>query len=302
MTENTDMMYNVSPAPHISCKKSVDKIMYIVILAVLFPTAGAVYFFGVYVIFIILVAIFSALITEYLIKKLRKKEFHMDGSAILTGLLLALVLPPTIPLWAVVIGSSFSIAIAKEAFGGLGQNIFNTALAGRAFLSVSFAGLMSQWILPLSSAGDAVTSATPLSESFVFLGPKTELYQALFFGNVGGSLGETSALLILIGGSILLVLKIINWRIPLFYIGTVFILTFILGKDPLFHILAGGLMFGAFFMATDYVTIPLTNKGKILFAIGAGVLVVSFRPYGSMPEGVCFSILIMNSFTPLMDR
>ncbi|MFO7992194.1 MAG: RnfABCDGE type electron transport complex subunit D, partial [Thermoplasmata archaeon] len=196
------------------------------------------------------------------------------------------------------------IALIKEAFGGLGYNIFNPALAGRAFLSISFAGMMTRWVAPVSSpTADAVSTATPLDKGFSYAGTKSELYMDLLMGNVGGSLGETSALLILIGGLVLLALGIIKWRIPVIFIGTVFGLTWLIpGQDPVFHILAGGLFLGAFFMATDYVTAPLTARGQMLFAFSAGVLVVMIRLFGSMPEGVAFSILIMNAFTPLIDR
>lgn len=301
MSEGKQLL--VAPGPHLSSKHTINKVMFMVIIALLFPTVGAVYYFGVYVIFVALTGITTAILTEYLARKLRKKEFHMDGSAIVTGLLLALILPPRIPLWAVVIGAAFAIAVAKEAFGGLGHNIFNPALVGRAFLTTSFAGLMTRYVLPVTSlTGDTITSPTVLSESYEITVDKMTLYQDLFFGNVGGSIGETSALLILIGGLLLISLRIINWRIPLLYIGTVFVFTFALGEDPLFHILAGGLFLGAFFMATDYVTIPLTNKGKMVFALGCGFLTVSIRIFGGMPEGVAFSILLMNAFTPLIDR
>ncbi len=301
--ENNNKKILVSPGPHLSSNKAISKAMYMVIIALLLPTIGSIYFFGVYVIAVILVSIITAILTEYIAKKLRKKEFYMDGSAILTGLLLALILPPRIPLWAVVIGAAISIAIAKEAFGGLGHNIFNPALVGRAFLTTSFAGLMTRYVLPVETlTGDAITTATPLSESFIQNTNQITMYQNLFIGNVAGSIGETSALLILIGGLFLIALKIINWRIPLIYIGTVFALTYILGQDPLFNILAGGLFLGAFFMATDYVTVPLTNRGKLIFAFGCGFLTVSIRIFAGMPEGVAFSILLMNAFTPLIDR
>ncbi len=208
-----------------------------------------------------------------------------------------------VALWVVVIGGAFAIAIVKEAFGGLGHNIFNPALAGRAFLAISFPIIMTSWISPTKSlTSDGVTSATPLGESFVRESTKTDLYKDLFFGDVAGSAGETSVLLILIGAAILLAFGIIKWEIPTFYIGTVFLLALALGKDPIFHLLAGGLVFGAFFMATDYVTRPLTQSGQIIFAIGAGILTMLIRLYGNMPEGVCFSILLMNCFTPLIDR
>jgi electron transport complex protein RnfD len=236
-------------------------------------------------------------------KKMRRLPFFMDGSAIVTALLFVLVLPPRTPLWVVLVGSIFSIAIVKEAFGGLGYNIFNPALAGRAFVTISFAGALSRWIAPTSSwLADAVTTATPLGEGFTTALTKPELYEALFFGNVAGSVGETSALLILIGGAILLAFGIIKWHIPVFYVATVFVMSLIMGQDPIFHILAGGLMLGAFFMATDYVTSPLTTVGRIIFAVGAGVLVMLIRRFGNMPEGVNYSILLMNAFTPLIDR
>ena len=293
----------LSPSPHLRGKNSIKKDMYLVIFALLFPTAGAVYFFGLYVLLMLAVSLLAAVLTEYVAKMMRRRPFNLDGSAIVTAILFVLVMPPRTPLWIVVVGSVFSIAIAKEMFGGLGHNIFNPALAARAFVTVSFAGALSRWIAPVHSMlADGVTTATPLSESFAYTLSKTEMYKALFFGNVGGSAGETSALLILIGGLILIAFRVIKWQVPVFYIGTVALLSWALGQDPLFQILAGGLFLGAFFMATDYVTTPITTKGKTIFAIGAGIFVVLIRVYGSMPEGVCYSILLMNAFTPLIDR
>lgn len=295
----------LSPAPHIHSEKSTRKIMFIVCFALLFPTAGGVYYFGIYTLFVLSVSVITAVLTEYIAKFLRKREFIMDGSAIVTGMLLALVMPPRVPLWIVVIGAAFAIAIVKEAFGGLGYNIFNPALAGRAFLAVTFAGFMTRWIAPVSSPTgiDSTTTATPLSDGFVNSGSTHDLYMDLLLGDVGGCIGETSALLVLIGGLILLATGVIKWRVPGIFIGTVFLLTWIIpGEDPIFHILAGGLFLGAFFMATDYVTIPLTDKGQFIFAAGAGVLVVMIRLWGSMAEGVAFSILLMNAVTPLIDR
>ena len=296
----------VSSAPHIQDKKkSTKNIMFLVCIALLFPTIGGIYYFGIYSLFVVIVSVLTAITTEYAAKLLRKQEFKMDGSAIVTGMLIALVLPPRIPLWIVVIGSAFAIAIIKEAFGGLGHNIFNPALAARAFLAVTFAGMMTRWIAPITNILriDSITTATPLSESFSYSGSTSELYMDIFLGNTGGCIGETSVLLILIGGILLLFFGVIKWRIPVVYIGTVFLLTLLIpGQDPVFHILAGGLFLGAFFMATDYVTAPMTAKGQFIFAFGAGVLVVLIRLYGSMPEGVAFSILLMNAFTPLIDR
>jgi len=292
----------ISHAPHIWGGFSTGKTMFVVVFALLFPTAAAIYFFGYYAIYIILISTATAILSEFVIKKLRKKRFIMDGSAIVTGLLLALTLPPRIPLWMVVVGAFFSIAIVKEAFGGLGYNIFNPALAGRAFLSVCFPKEMTSWIIPPHFNYDAITGATPLSDSFTYHADKFSLYKDLFFGNRGGSLGETSVMLILIGAAILLLLRIIDWKIPVLYIGVVALGSFLMGKDVLFQVMAGGLMIGAFFMATDYVTSPVTWKGRIIFAVGLGILTILLRNFSNMPEGVCFSILIMNAFVPLIDK
>ena len=291
----------ISPGPHLWKGLSVSKIMYLVVAALLFPAGAGVYFFGQRAIGVMGISIGFAIITEYACKRIRGKPFIMDGSTIVTGLLLALVLPPTIPLWMVALGAIFAIAIVKEAFGGLGHNIFNPALAARAFMSVSFSMEMTAWT-PTRFMVDAVTTATPLSESFAWQTSQSSLYHAMFMGNTAGSLGETSALFILIGGALLLSLRLINWRIPAIYIGMVALLAIAFGEDPLFNILGGGLMIGAFFMATDYVTSPLTNRGKIIYALALGLLSMLIRHFGSMPEGVCFSILFMNAITPLIDR
>ena len=297
-----ERQFLISPGPHLRGKLSVSKIMCYVMLALLLPTGAAVYFFGYRALLVIMVSVIVAMLTEYGVKKLRKRAFVMDGSSVVSGLLLALILPPTIPLWMAAIGSVFAIAIVKEAFGGLGHNIFNPSLGGRAFMAASFSAEMTTWVLPMGFVADAVTSATPLSERFIWEGDKLSLYKELFLGNTGGSIGETSVLLILIGGLSLIALRIIDWRTPLVYIGTVALLTLILGEDAIFHILAGGLMLGAFFMATDYVTSPITPRGRVIFGIGAGILTVVIRQYGGLPGGVCYSILFMNAVTPLIDR
>ncbi len=292
----------ITHAPHIWRGFSISRIMYIVVIALIFPAAAAVYFFGYWSLVLIAVCIAATVLTEYVIKKLRHKRFVMDGSAVITGLLFALVLPPRLPIWMAVTGAVFSIAVVKEAFGGLGYNIFNPALAGRAFLSVCFPREMTTWVLPSYFNPDAVTGPSPLGESFIAQGDKLTLYRDLLFGNTSGSMGETSALLILAGGIILLLFRIIDWRIPVFYLGTVAIGSLLAGDDIIFQLLAGGLMIGAFFMATDYATSPVVGNGRIIFAVGLGVLTVLFRNFGPMPEGVCFSILIMNAFTPLIDK
>jgi electron transport complex protein RnfD len=288
--------FQITPAPHIWRGLSVRHIMYLVVIALLFPTGAAIYFFRLQAIYVILTSIAVSLLTEYLVKKLRGKPFVMDGSAIVTGLILALTLPPTLDLWMVALGAIFAIAIVKEAFGGLGHNIFNPALGGRAFLSASFAPQMTTWTLPFSV--DAVTSATPLSKSI----PWQEGYLPLLWGNHAGSLGETSAMLIMAGGVLLIALRIIDWRIPLSYIGTVALLSLAVGRDPILYMLGGGLMLGAFFMATDYVTSPITRKGRIIFGVGCGLVTIIIRHLGGLPEGVCYSILLMNAITPLIDR
>jgi len=292
----------VSPSPHLWRGISISRIMYLVVLALLLPTGAAIYFFGLRALAILAVSVAVSLLTEYLCKKMRRRAFVMDGSAVVTGMLLGLTMPPTVPLWMVAVGAVFAIAIVKEAFGGLGHNIFNPALAARAFMAVSFPLPMTTWVAPRGLGLDGLTSATPLSGDSVWQQFDPAAHQAMFLGNTSGSLGETSALALLIGGCLLLGLRMIDWRIPVFYIGVVAVFTLALGQDPIFHILAGGLMIGAFFMATDYVTSPLTNRGKIIFGISLGVLTVLIRQFGGMPEGVLYSILIMNAFTPLIDR
>jgi len=298
----SDSKLLASPGPHLWKNQSTSRIMYLVVIALLFPTASGIYFFGLRAITVIAVSVVAAVATEYVCKRLRKKPFVMDWSAVITGLLLALVLPATLDLWMVAVGSIFSIAIVKEAFGGLGHNIFNPALGGRAFLAASFSVKMTTWVEPMGFSADAVTTATPLGSSFVWAGEKLALYRDIFLGNTGGSLGETSALAILIGGIMLLALRIINWRIPTFYIGTVALLALAVGQDPVIYMFSGGLMIGAFFMATDYVTSPITGWGRIIFAVGCGVLTVIIRYYGGLPEGVAYSILFMNALSPLIDR
>ena len=297
-----ERQFLVSPGPHLWKGLSVSKIMYLVAIALMFPTGAAIYFFGYHALSVIGVSVGAAVATEYACKKIRGQAFIMDGSTVVTGLLLGLILPPTISLWMVAVGAIFSIAIVKEAFGGLGHNIFNPALGGRAFMSISFTAEMTTWVKPMGFGADAVTSATPLSGVSGWQQFDPSAYQAMFLGNTAGSMGETSALFILIGGIILLGLRIINWRIPAIYIGTVALMSLAFGQDPLFHILAGGLMIGAFFMATDYVTSPLTNRGKIIFSVALGALTVMIRLFAGMPEGVCYSILFMNAITPLIDR
>lgn len=292
------MIFDISPPPHLRSPFGAASIMWTVALALLFPSAAAIYFFGLNALALILFSVCAAALTEATCQWLAKRPVTVDdGSAVVTGMLLGLVLPPTLPLWMVGMGIVIAIGLVKVLFGGLGFNIFNPALAARAVLLASWPLAMTTWVRPF----DAITTATPL-----FLVNKMHAaapsYWSLFIGNRAGSLGETSVLAILIGALILFIAKIIDWPAPTAYIGTVFILTFLLGHDPLFGILSGGLMLGAFFMATDYVTTPVTTKGRFIFGLGCGVMTVLIRYFGGFPEGVNYSILLMNMLTPIIDK
>ncbi len=300
--------FTLSASPHVRSAQSTRRIMTDVLIALLPATACGVYFFGLNALLVIFISVAAAIGTEALIQLAMKKKVTIaDGSAAVTGLLLALTLPPLLPgdFYIPLFGSVFAIAIAKQCFGGLGYNFINPALAARAFLLVSWPTAMTTWTMPLS----AISSATPLAAlkyggEGVVLSP----YLDMLLGNVGGSIGETSALALLIGAVYLLVRNIINWRIPVVYIGTVALFTWVAGPgglfagDALYHVLAGGLILGAFYMATDYTTSPMTNKGRVIFAAGCGILTSVIRLWGGYPEGVCYAILIMNLAVPLIDR
>lgn len=304
----------VSASPHIKSSESVPKIMWSVNLSLLPAAILAVYFFGLRALWVMIAGIVTAVLTEAIIQKLTKQEVTIkDGSAFLTGLLLSFNVSSGVPLYIPVVGSFVAIAIAKLAFGGLGCNIFNPALIGRAFLLAAWPVQMTTWLAPFS----AKTAATPLgvmklegAQAVVdnFGGDMNSVYGNLFLGNVGGCLGEVSAIALLIGALYLIYKKYISWQLPVYYVGTVAILSWIFGGkvlftgDPLFHILSGGLILGAFFMATDMVTCPITVKGQIVFAVGAGIILTVIRIYGGYPEGCSYSILIMNAVTPLIDR
>lgn len=303
-------VFTVSPSPHVRSGISTQKIMLLVILALLPAIVGAVIFFGLRALGMILFCSIISVLTEFVCQKLMKKEVSItDGSALLTGILLALNLPVTLPFWEAALGCIFAIAVVKQLFGGLGCNFANPAITGRIFLLLSFAGDMTTWVKPFyyrdaAFAGgvDAVTSATPLASGDASL-------LSLFLGNTGGSLGETSALALLIGGIFLLAAKIISWHTPVAYLGSLAALelayVLISGgslTDVPYAILSGGVMLGAFFMATDYVTTPITGKGKLIFGVGCGILTFVIREFASMPEGCSFSILLMNLLTPYIDR
>jgi electron transport complex protein RnfD len=285
----------VTSSPHVRAQDSVKKIMWSVVIALLPAVFAAVYFFKARAISVVLTAVVGAVLTEYIFQKIRNKKITIeDGSAVVTGLLLALTLPPSIPLWTAFFGSVVAIGLGKQVFGGIGQNPFNPALVGRAFLTAAYPVLMTTWTV------DGVSSATPLSQMKMD-GIATDTWN-LFVGQIGGSLGETSALALLLGFSYLLYKGYVNWRIPLAMIGTVFLGTFAFGADPIFHLFAGGLMIGALYMATDMVSSPTTKAGRWIFGIGAGLLVVIIRLWGGYPEGVMYSILLMNTAVPLIDR
>ncbi|MCK9265769.1 RnfABCDGE type electron transport complex subunit D [bacterium] len=296
-------MKQIRCAPHIHSKDSTTKIMISVIVALLPALFGSLYFFGLGVLKVVGVCIISCLLSEILSKKMFGKELRInDGSAMLTGLLLAFTLPPNIPLWIAAFGSFVAIFLTKELFGGIGFNIFNPALTARALLLTSFPVQMTRYVQPFSHLTDATTTATPLA--ILKEGLNTPLPDSLsmFIGNHAGCIGETSVILLLIGAIFLLSRKIITLHIPLSYILTVGILSYISGQNPVFQIMAGGLILGAFFMATDYVTSPLTNKGKLIFGIGCGIITFLIRQKGGYPEGVAYSILFMNMFVPLIDK
>jgi electron transport complex protein RnfD len=299
---------SMSSSPHIRSDASTSKIMLDVLIALLPASLAGVYFFGLDAALTIIVCVVSSVAFEYLARRILKRSNTLsDLSAAVTGLLLALNLPPAIPKWMAVVGSFFAIVVIKQLFGGIGQNFINPALGARVILLVAYGTKMTQWTAPRGFSGtDAIASATPLG--VLKEGGELPGYLDMFLGNVGGSLGETSALALIIGGLYLLIRKVISWEIPVIYIGTVALLSWILGPegfmtgDPLFHILAGGLMIGAIFMATDYTTSPMTRKGAIIYAIGCGLLTIIFRLYTNMPEGVSYAILLMNTAVPLIDR
>jgi electron transport complex protein RnfD len=274
------------------------------VLIALSPAAAAsVLLFGWRSAAVIVVCVAACLAAEYLSRiVLKRPQTAGDLSAVVTGVLLAFNLPASIPLWQAVIGGAAAIVVAKQMFGGLGQNFVNPALVGRIVMMASFPDAMNNWITPLQgSAADAVTSATPLAVLSQG-GSMNYSMSELLVGIRPGCLGETCALALILGGLYLIARRVISPIIPLVYIGTVFIMTWLLGQNPLVHILSGGLMLGAIFMATDYTTSPINKAGKIVFAVGCGLLTVLIRVFGSLPEGVSFAIVIMNILVPLIER
>lgn len=313
-------LFTVSPSPHTKGDDSIPKIMWGVIIALVPVIVMSAVFFGLHSLKIMVAAVLACLLFEYTIQKfiLKVPTTVRDGSAIITGLLLAFNLPAGLPVWLVILGSLVAIGIAKLSFGGLGQNPFNPALVGRVFLLISFPVQMTTWTANITVT-DTFTGATPLmllkegvksGKSLATIAGDSQFpgYFDMFWGNMSGSLGEISAIAILLGGIYLLWKKIITWHIPVAVLGSIFIFEGILwliapGRfmDPVFHLITGGVMLGAIFMATDLTTSPMTPLGKIIFGVGIGVITMCIRNFGAYPEGISFAILIMNGFTPLIN-
>lgn len=321
-------LLTISPSPHAKGKETVSSLMYGVLMALIPAFLFSLYFFGIGALLTTLVSVGFCVLFEWLIAKfvLKTKPQICDGSAILTGVLLAFNLPSNINPFIVMIGALVAIGVAKMSFGGLGQNLFNPALVGRVFLLISFPQQMTKWPLPIKSrfeyfnaafdqTFDAATGATPLAtfKEAVKVGNPPDLsnltYGDMFFGSIGGSLGEMAAIALIIGGVYMLWKKIITWHIPVSILATVAIFTTlvwlidpVIYVNPLYHLLGGGLLLGAIFMATDYVTSPMSTQGKLIYGIGIGLLTVIIRLWGSYPEGMSFAILLMNAVTPLINK
>jgi electron transport complex protein RnfD len=333
-TESMLANIRVSPAPHISHHFTTRSVMIDVIIGLVPALLAAGYFFRYYALLLVASCVLSAVATEWICNLIRRKPNSLgDFSAVVTGLILAFSLPPAIPVWAAIIGSCFSIAIGKMVFGGLGSNIFNPAMVGRTFLTACFGMLMTTWTVPAdidarmpvvsAAMADTVTQATPLAWSKQaiktrYLEDKTKLVSAsranslmadMFWGRVGGCLGETSALALLLGGAYLLIRRTIQPHIPLAVLGSALIIGtvgYFVNPDafinPLAHLMGGGMLICAFFIATDPVTAPLTTKGMWIFGIGVGSITMLIRLLGEYPEGVMYAVLLMNAVTPLIDR
>ena len=299
-----------SSNPHIRNNEDTRSLMLDVIIALMPALAMSVYVFGVTTLISAVVSVAGAVFFEWLYRKLLKKPQTIgDLSAALTGLLLSMVCPPTLPYWMLLVGDFFAIFVVKQLYGGIGKNFLNPALAGRAALVACYASQMTSWAAPRTV--DAVTAATPLAMmkagEFEALTAQYSLSD-MFIGLIGGSAGEVSAMMLLIGGLYLIFRRVISWHTPVAYIGTVAVLTFLFpqGNDALtymlYNVFGGGLMLGAFFMATDYVTSPVTKEGQLIYGLGCGLLTVFIRYFGSYPEGVCYSIMVMNCVAPLIDK
>jgi len=318
-------LFTVSPSPHIHSGNSIERLMYDVLLALVPTFLIALWFFGLGALYVTVVSILSCMLFEYLIQKylLKKTPTLRDGSAIVTGLLLAFNVPTNLPLWILILGAFIAIGVGKMTFGGLGNNPFNPALVGRVFMLVSFPVQMTSWPKPILSRWnldtvfklgnypqeyiDTFTGATPLGV-FREGGLEVPTTLKLLIGNMGGSMGEVAAVALLLGFAYMLIRKVITWHIPVSIIATAFIFTGILWLtneesylNPIFHLLTGGMLLGAIYMATDYVTSPMSHTGMIIYGVGIGIITVVIRVFGAYPEGISFAILIMNAFVPLIN-
>ncbi len=287
-----------SVSPHITSPRTTQKIMLDVLIALLPAGVFSVIIFGLRALLVIAVCVATCMLSELIFEKICKKENTLsDLSAVVTGVLLAYNLPVSIPIWQAVFGSAFAIIVVKQLFGGIGQNFANPAITARIVMMTAFSGAMTTWTFP-----DGVSSATPLA--IMFKGELNSLpnYTDMLFGMHGGCLGETCTIALLAGGIYLIARKVITWHTPVAFIGTVLVMSIIFDKAPLYQLMSGGLMIGAFFMATDYATTPCTKWGKIIFGVGCGLITVLIRFWGTSPEGVSYSILLMNIFTPYISR
>lgn len=318
-----NMRLVVSGSPHIHSTDSVNRRMWGVVIALMPAVAYSVYLFGLGALVVLLTSVLGCVITEYLMQRymLGGKTTITNGSAVITGLLLAMNLPSNLPIWIILIGCVVAIGLGKYAFGGLGQNIFNPAILGRVFLLISFPQQMTSWPLPLVNRGeylDATTGATYLGQMKMEamstadsstgasavneIATESLTWIDALIGNMGGSLGEMSAIALIIGGVFMLLRGIISWHIPVSIIGTVMLFAWGAGVDPVMSVLSGGVMLGAIFMATDYVTSPMTRRGMVMYGMMIGIITMIIRLWGAYPEGVSFAILIMNGFTPLINK
>lgn len=313
-------LLTVSPSPHVHSDDSVQKIMYRVVVAMIPALIWSVVVFGVDALRVTLIAVAASVGFEYLVQRyvMKVKPSVSDGSALITGMLLAFNVPANLPWWIIIIGAFVSIGIGKLSFGGIGTNIFNPALVGRVFLLISFPVQMTSYPAPAGSGVDAVTAPTPLGllkEGLMNGQPISEIAgnlpaaTDLLMGSTGGSLGEISALMLIIGGIYMLLRKVITWHTPVAVLGSMFVVAAIFWMidpetyiGPAYHLLTGGAMLGAIFMATDMVSSPMTGKGQLIYGVGIGVITMSIRLFGAYPEGISFAILIMNAFTPLINN
>lgn len=290
------LISNISP--HVTSKRTTQNIMLDVIIALIPAGIASVIIFGLRALLVIGVCVLVCVLSEYIFEKICKKENTiMDLSAVVTGLLLAYNLPVSIPLWQAAFGSLFAIIVVKQLFGGIGQNFANPAITARIVMLVAFSGTMTSWVFP-----DASSTATPLV--LLYKGDLSSMpsYMDMLLGVRGGCLGETCTIALLAGGIYLIARRVISWHTPVAFIGTVLVMALIFDKAPVYQLMSGGLIIGAFFMATDYATTPSTKWGKIIFGIGCGLITVLIRFWGTSPEGVSYSILLMNIFTPYISR